>query len=89
MEAQVSILENIACLEVAEHPAYALRLLIVADHHRALLGTPGYIPDRLADRKTALAAARKAFGLDAAAIERTARDLPLKQLVDGLLAPGE
>jgi predicted ATPase/DNA-binding SARP family transcriptional activator len=89
VEAQVSILETIACLEVAERPADALRLLTVAAHHRALLGTPGFVPDRLADRTTALTAARRTLGADAVAIERTAREVPLKQLVDGLLAPDE
>jgi predicted ATPase/DNA-binding SARP family transcriptional activator len=89
VEAQIGILESIACLEVAEHPISALRMLSVAAHHRKLLGTPGYVPDRLTDRTAALAAARKAVGTDAVLIERTARDLPLKQLVDGLLAPGE
>ncbi|MEV6415825.1 BTAD domain-containing putative transcriptional regulator [Kribbella sp. NPDC051718] len=89
VEAQIGILESIACLEVTEHPIAALRMLSVAAHHREALGTPGYVPDRLADRTTALTAARKAVGGDAVLIERTARDIPLKQLVDGLLAPGE
>ncbi|GAA3586324.1 BTAD domain-containing putative transcriptional regulator [Kribbella ginsengisoli] len=89
VEAQVGILESIACLEVADHPIAALRMLTVAAHHREILGTPGYVPDRIAERTAALTAARKALGTDAVLIERTARDLPLKQLVDGLLAPAE
>ncbi|HKF78341.1 MAG TPA: BTAD domain-containing putative transcriptional regulator [Candidatus Dormibacteraeota bacterium] len=65
MEGELDAVEAIACLEVAGgRAAAALRLLAVADRERANLGAPVFVPDEVAQRAAAQAAARAALGTE-------------------------
>lgn len=52
---------------------------------RARLGAPLFVPDEIADRDAALAAAREALGSAAEQLEREASALPLEPVVESVL----
>lgn len=89
VEGQLDSLDALAALEVADgRPEAALRLLTVAARQRARLGAPLFVPDEIADRDAALAAAREALGSGAEQLEREAATLPLEPVVESVLEAG-
>jgi len=78
-----------ACLEAAAgDAAQALKLLTVADRHRALGGTPVYAADEKADHDAARKSSHEVLGPAADAITEAAGQLPLDEVVDQLLEQG-
>ena len=78
VEGELDLLEEWACLEAADRPAAALRLLVLADRERRRLGAPVFTPDEVADRATARARARAALSagqVEAVTAEAMAADL--------------
>jgi predicted ATPase/DNA-binding SARP family transcriptional activator len=85
----VGILDGLGVLASIEaasgHYELAVRLLTVAERHRADIGAPLFIPDELAALATAWTAARSSLGPEADRIADSARHLPLNTLLTELL----
>jgi predicted ATPase/DNA-binding SARP family transcriptional activator len=90
IEGMLDALDGLACLAIEDNdPVTAQRLLTVSGRERERLGAVLFVQDEIADRKTALLAARAMLGDQATAVVAAARGLALRPLVAELLKIGE
>jgi tetratricopeptide (TPR) repeat protein len=90
IEGMLDAVDGLACLAIEDNdPVTALRLLTVSGRERERLGAVLFVQDEIADRRSALLAARAALGDQASAVVAAARGVALRPVVAELLGTVE